>query len=67
LITAGHVSQILLSSDTARKSVWHVHNPRTNGLAHLLLNFVSSLREASVCEKHIHAMLVENPARFLAF
>ncbi|MBI5952292.1 MAG: phosphotriesterase-related protein [Chloroflexi bacterium] len=67
LIAAGHVTQILLSGDTARKSAWHVHNPRTDGLAHLLLNFVPSLREAGVNEKHIHAMLVENPARFLAF
>jgi 5-phospho-D-xylono-1,4-lactonase len=67
LIAAGHANQILLSGDTARKSAWHVHNPRTNGLAHLLLNFVPSLKEAGVSEKHIHIMLVENPARFLAF
>jgi phosphotriesterase-related protein len=67
LIAAGYVSQILLSGDTARKSAWHVHNPRTNGLAHLLFNFVPVMREASVSEKHIHALLIENPARFLAF
>ncbi|CAG1009082.1 Phosphotriesterase homology protein [Anaerolineales bacterium] len=67
LIAAGHVNQILLSGDTARKSAWHVHNPRMNGLAHLLLNFVPAMREAGVNEKLIHTMLVENPARFLAF
>jgi phosphotriesterase-related protein len=67
LIAAGHVDQILLSGDTARKSAWHIHNPRTNGLAHLLLNFVPMLREAGVSEKHIYSMLNENPARFLAF
>lgn len=67
LIAAGHVNQILLSGDTARKSAWHVHNPRTNGLAHLLLNFIPSLKETDVSEKHINAMLIENPARFLAF
>jgi len=67
LIVAGHVNQILLSGDTARKSAWHVHNPRTNGLAQILLDFIPSLREAVVSEKHIQAMLIENPARFLAF
>lgn len=67
LIAAGHVEQILLSGDTARKSAWHVHNPRTNGLAHLLLNFVPLLKGEGVSEKYIHAMLIENPARFLAF
>jgi phosphotriesterase-related protein len=67
LIVAGHVGQILLSGDTARKSAWHIHNPRTNGLAQLLLNFVPMMREAGVSENHIHSMLNENPARFLAF
>jgi len=67
LIAAGHVNQILLAGDTARKSAWHIHNPRTNGLAHIMLNFAPMLREAGVSEKHIHSMLNENPARFLAF
>jgi phosphotriesterase-related protein len=67
LIAAGHVEQILLSGDTARKSAWHVHNPRTNGLAQILLDFIPSLRNAGVSGKHIQSMLVENPARFLAF
>jgi phosphotriesterase-related protein len=67
LIASGYARQILLSGDTARKSAWHVHNPRTDGIAHLPLNFVPSLKAAGVSEKHIHAMLVENPARFLAF
>jgi len=67
LIAAGHVNQVLLSGDTARKSAWHVHNPRTNGLAQILLDFIPSLRNAGVSERHIQSMLVENPARFLAF
>jgi len=67
LVAIGDVNQILLSGDTARKSAWHIHNPGTNGLAHLLLNFVPSMREAGVSEKYIHTMLVENPARFFAF
>lgn len=67
LIRTGHVKQVLLSGDTARKSAWHVHNPRVKGIAHLLLCFVTTLRKAGVNENDIHTMLVENPARFLAF
>ncbi|MCA1900168.1 MAG: phosphotriesterase-related protein [Chloroflexi bacterium] len=67
LIAAGYVNQILLSGDTARKSAWHVYNPRTNGLAQILLDFIPSLRSAGVSESRIQSMLVENPARFLAF
>ena len=67
LISAGHVRQILLSGDTARKSAWHTHDPHVNGIAHLLLGFVPLLREAGVSEADVHTMLVENPANFLAF
>jgi len=67
LIDAGYTRQIMLSGDTARKSSWHIHNPRTKGLAHLLFNFVPSLHGAGISEEHITNMLVENPSRFLAF
>ena len=67
LIHAGHVRQILLSGDTTRKSAWHTHNPRVKGIAHLLLRFVPALQQANVSKNDIHTMLVENPARFLAF
>jgi phosphotriesterase-related protein len=67
LIGTGHVQQILLSGDTARKSAWHIHNSRVEGIAHLLRRFVPALRKAGVSEGDIHRMLVSNPARFLAF
>ncbi len=67
LINAGYVRQIMLSGDTARKSAWHTHNSRVEGIAHLLTRLVPALQNASVSEKNIHTLLVENPARFLAF
>lgn len=67
LIEAGYTRQILLSCDTARKNTWHVHNPRVEGLAHLLVKFVPALRQAGVNETDIEAMLTANPARLLAF
>lgn len=67
LIEAGFTRQVLLSCDTARKSTWHVHNPRAEGLAHLLVKFIPALRQSRVSEADIETMLTQNPARFLAF
>ncbi len=67
LINAGYVRQILLSGDTARKSAWHTHNSGVEGIAHLLTRFVPALQIADVSKNNIHTLLVENPARFLAF
>ena len=67
LIAAGHVRQILLSGDTARKSAWRVHNPNTQGIGHLLANFQPALLAAGVSEADLHCLLVTNPAEFLAF
>ncbi|MEW6648743.1 MAG: amidohydrolase family protein [Chloroflexota bacterium] len=67
LIDAGHERQILLSSDLARKSSWKVHNPQTLGLGHVLLVFIPLLMEHGLSNEQIHALLVDNPARFLDF
>ncbi len=67
LVDAGCAAQILLSGDTARKSVWHTHNPRTEGIAHILTKFIPALKQAGISETVIQLMLVDNPARFLAF
>src|SRR6266498_2241058 len=67
LISAGFVQQIMLSGDTARKSSWHSYNPRVNGIAHLLRDFVPLLQEAGISEADLHTMLVANTANFLAF
>lgn len=67
LISAGHIHQILLSGDTARKSAWHTYDSRMDGIAHFLLRLIPLLREAGVNEAELHTILVENPANFLAF
>ena len=67
MVEAGYAGQILLSGDTARKSVWHTHNAWVEGIAHLLVKFVPALKQAGVSENVIQKLLVENPARFLAF
>jgi 5-phospho-D-xylono-1,4-lactonase len=67
LITAGFIRQIMLSGDTARKSAWHAYDPRLNGIAHLLLDFIPLLQQADINEPDIHTILVENPATFFAF
>lgn len=67
LVEAGYLRQILLSSDTARKSSWHVHNPLTDGMAYILHKFIPMLQMANLPAQAIHTILVENPARFLSF
>lgn len=66
LISAGFLRQIMLSGDTARKSAWHAYDPRVNGIAHLLLDFIPLLQQANISETDIHTILVENPATFFA-
>jgi phosphotriesterase-related protein len=67
LIEAGHSRQIVLSTDSARKSAWQAYDPRSVGIAHLFVNFLPALRNAGVNEEVIQRMLVENPARLLSF
>ena len=60
----GLVDKILLS-----QSVRHVENMTVNGgngYEHILKNVVPGLRGFGVSEDDIHAMLVDNPRRFLA-
>ena len=63
LIDEGFLNQILISHDHA----WKTHLCRYGGpgYAHLLHNVVPLMREKGMPEKHIHALLVENPKRFL--
>lgn len=67
LIQEGYGDQILLSTDTARKSGWHTHNPQAHGPAFLFEVFLPQMIEAGIEEQQIEQMLVVNPARFLAF
>lgn len=57
--------QILLGGDTARRSYWKAHGGAT-GIAYILERFVPRLRKEGFAERHIHSLLVENPARAFA-
>ncbi|PKO11911.1 MAG: phosphotriesterase-related protein [Chloroflexi bacterium HGW-Chloroflexi-10] len=67
LIQTGYTSQILLSCDSARKSTWHTHNPQVNGPAYLFMDFIPALCRSGIGEADIETILIQNPARFLAF
>jgi phosphotriesterase-related protein len=67
LIDAGFASQLMLSGDRARKSSWNIYNPQVEGIAHVLSGFSELLRDAGLTEEDLHALMVENPARFFAF
>jgi len=65
MVERGYEQQILLSSDTCRRSFYHACQGR--GYDDLLIRFIPMLHERGVSEQAIHTMLVENPARMLAF
>ena len=65
MIQRGYVKQILISSDTCRRSHFHVSGGR--GYDHVLVRFVPLLRESGITQDEIHTIMVENPARMLAF
>jgi phosphotriesterase-related protein len=67
LLEAGFGKQILLSTDTARKSNWHTHNPQAQGPAYLYETFLPALKKARIEDNDIRLMIIENPARFFAF
>ena len=67
LLEAGFVDQIVLSTDTARKSGWHTHNPQAFGPAYLYDIFLPLLRAANVDRYSLEKMTVLNPANLLAF
>ena len=65
LIERGYLAQIVLSQDLFLKEMWHYNNGI--GYDHLLRNFLPMLLEAGVRDDQINTMMVENPARLLAF
>ncbi len=67
LLSAGYGEQILLATDSARKSGWHTHNPQAFGPAYLYEVFIPLLRAAGVVQSEIEQMTTTKPARFLAF
>jgi predicted metal-dependent phosphotriesterase family hydrolase len=68
LIAKGHVDQIMLSGDLARKSYWPSFGFGNGpGLTYILWRFVSRMIEEGIDRAIVHRLLVENPARFLAW
>lgn len=67
LVKAGYSRQILISTDSARKSAWQTYNSKTDGIAHLFVNFIPSLSSAGVSDDVIQLIMVDNPACLLVF
>ena len=65
LMAAGYRSQILLSMDIATLNDLHTYGGK--GFDYLLLTFIPLLRELGATDEDVHALLVENPSRALAF
>lgn len=67
-VKRGYQKQIVLSMDAGRASYQTAHVPGVaNGIAYMLTRFVPILREVGVSESAIQDILVNNPARILAF
>jgi len=63
-IDRGHLRQITLAQDIARKLLQkHYHG---NGYEHLLKNFVPMLKAVGVSDQEIQTILVENPRRIFS-
>jgi phosphotriesterase-related protein len=65
LLAEGHERQIVISHDTGNKA--HLVRYGGCGYRHILHNIVPRMRSRGFKEEHIHAMLVDNPRRVLAF
>jgi len=68
LASEGHLSQLILSGDLARRSYWpgygHEDAP---GLAHLPRTVAPMLRAEGLSEEDLRTLFVENPRRWLSF
>jgi phosphotriesterase-related protein len=64
-IELGNLSQILISQDVAFKTSLVKYGGW--GYAHILRDLVPIMKRAGFTEEELHAILVENPARLLAF
>jgi phosphotriesterase-related protein len=64
LVELGYSRQIVLGSDTCRRSQLHANGGR--GLDYLWTSFLPRLRTLGVGDCDIHAMLVDAPATLLA-
>ena len=67
LVAEGHGPQLLLSGDLARRSYWHSYGLGGAGFTYIPQVFAPRLREAGLSDDTLHELLVDNPARALAF
>ncbi len=66
MLADGHAGRLMLGTDGARRSMWSSLGGQP-GLAWLLTDFVPSLRGNGVEQATITALLLDNPARWLAW
>ena len=65
LLTAGHLEKILISMDVCFKSRLHWFGG--TGYDHLITSFLPQLKKQGLSDADIQTIIVENPARSLAF
>ena len=65
VVRAGCMAQVLISMDICANSLLHYHGG--HGYDYLLRSFVPLLQSEGLSESEVHAILVENPRRVLAF
>ena len=66
LVDEGYADRMMLAGDFGRASYW-TSNGGGPGLTYILWRFVPWLHSEGVPVEATQAMLVDNPARFLAF
>jgi phosphotriesterase-related protein len=64
LIDAGHLSQLLVSGDLARRS-YHLAHGGGPGLRYLVERFPLVLMEAGLTAEQVRSIYIDNPARAL--
>lgn len=66
LLLPEYPGQIMSGMDAAKRTYWASYGG-SPGITYLVRGLVQALAERGVSERHIHAMLVETPARAYAF
>jgi 5-phospho-D-xylono-1,4-lactonase len=67
LAAAGHLRQVILSGDLARKSYWPAYGHDAPGFAHIPTTVIAMLRAEGFGEADVDVLLRENPRRWLGF
>jgi 5-phospho-D-xylono-1,4-lactonase len=66
MVESGYADQLMVGTDGARRSMWATLGG-SPGLAWLLTGFTEMLKRRGLDDETLRALLVANPARFLAF